>query len=269
MSANKLSVAATLFLCVFTGTFLLSRPAFPDDEVCSIVKLNGSSVWYPISLREAGSEILRGVFPDVAREIFKRLNVPVDVGDRQPWSRLQVLLENGKLDVLAGAYLTPERERLYDISSPVMKEQAVVFVRKDMPAKPQSLEDLVGLRGLAPFGASFGKKFDEYAEEKLTIQRQSFDDFAMNMRLLSEDKADYLIETVREGRRMIEELEADDVIEVLPWPASDNTLHFMFSKSSPCVSLFNDFNQELNKLIQSGELEAMVAAAVSALNESQ
>ncbi len=253
-------------LVLLAGAPLSMIEGRAEEGVCSVVRVNGSSVWYPVSLRKGGVGELRGVFPDVAREIFKRLNVPVEIGGSLPWKRLQVLLENGKLDVLAGAYLTPAREQIYDVSSPVMKEQAAVFIRKSLPGRPGSLEGLVGLRGLAPFGASFGEKFDEFAAEKLTIQRQSFDDFAMNMQLLADEKADYLIETIREGKRMIAELEAGDLVEILPWPASDNTLHFMFSRSSPCARLFGEFNRELDRLIVSGELQTLINASIEALN---
>lgn len=256
---NRLNLLLFAMGTVMTGLFQTS-PSRAEADTCSEVNLNGSGVWYPVSMREGAAGTLNGVFPDLGREILTTLNVTVTDGPDLPWKRAFVLLENGQIDVLAGAYRTREREEKYAISRPVMEEEVGVFVRKSLAHRPQSLDDLVGLRGVAPFGASYGQEFEDFAAQRLTIDRQPYDDFRTYMRLLMEDKADYLVIARQDGVKMIGETGAQDLVEAMPWPASVNTLHFLFSRASPCVALLQPFNEALEKRIHDGVLQDLIDA---------
>ncbi|GAB4535091.1 MAG: transporter substrate-binding domain-containing protein [Roseibium sp.] len=225
---------------------------------CSSATLNGSGLWHPISMRENGDGRLKGVFPELAEQIFGTLEVPLNIGPSLPWKRLQTLLENGEIDVLAGAYLTKERRQKFGVSLPVMKEDVAVFIRSSLPSRPEKLEDLVGLQGVAPFGASYGEQFDTFAASSLAIDRQPFDDLDTLMWLLVEDKADYLVIARQEGERMLENISDDGLVEMLPWPAAVNTLHFMFSKQSACISLLEAFDAELKRVLATGKVDDLI-----------
>jgi len=252
-----------IFRSVFVTAGILLPFASPlhaeeGPTACTSVQLNGSGIWYPVSMRKEGAGALKGIFPDLGREIFDGLDVPVAVGPELPWKRLLTLLEVGQIDVLAGAYLTKERAEKFGVSRPVMLEEVRVFARTDLPVKPEKLDDLVGLRGVAPFGASFGEEFDTFAADKLSIERQPADDFLTNMRLVKEKKADFLILPRQDGERMIGEAEAEGLVEMLPWPAAVNTLHYMFSRSSPCLELLDRFDAELKRKLDAGVLDGLI-----------
>jgi len=243
----------TGFLLVFVSTL----QAEEGQTACTSVQLNGSGVWYPVSLRKEDAR-LQGIFPDLGQEIFDSLEVPVTIGPELPWKRLLTLLEFGQIDVLAGAYLTDERTDKFGVSHPVMQEEVGVFVRSDLARKPEELDDLVGLRGVAPFGTSFGEEFETFAADKLSIDRQPFDDHLTNMRLLKEKKADYFVIARQDGERMILETQAEGLVERLPWPASVNTLHYLFSKKSPCLEMLDRFNEELQRRLDGGALDGLI-----------
>jgi polar amino acid transport system substrate-binding protein len=229
-----------------------------DTQTCSSVTLNGSSTWFPISLRKEEGANLSGVFPDLARQVFHQMNVATEFGTSVPWKRAFALLDNGQINVLTGAYRTRDRLDKFGASLPVMEEEVAVFVRSNLEIKPKNLDDLVGLSGLAPFGANFGEEFDEFAAGNLTIERQPFEAFATNMRLLQEEKVDYLIIARQEGERLFGKLKAGDRVEALPWSAAVNTVHFFFSKSSPCIHLLEEFNDVLSSQIRSGALDNLI-----------
>ncbi|MCK7614294.1 substrate-binding periplasmic protein [Roseibium sediminicola] len=247
------NVIFVALICLFQ-----TAQAHAGSDACSEVKLNGSGVWYPVSMRQEASGTLNGVFPDLGREILTSLHVNVAEGPDLPWNRVLVLLEKGQIDVLAGAYKTDERLKKYGVSRPVMQEEVGIFIRKSLESRPQSLKDLIGLRGVAPFGASFGEEFENFATESLSIDRQPFDDFKTYMRLLMEDKADYLVIARQDGVMMIDETGAVDLVEVLPWPAAVNTLHFLFSRATPCIALLEPFNEALTKRIDAGALKGLL-----------
>jgi len=254
---NRLELISKVVCVALIGLFQ-ATVAHADSNACSEVKLNGSGVWFPVSMREGADGALNGVFPDLGREILSSLNVSVEDGPDLPWRRVLVLLENGQIDVLAGAYKTEERSEKYGVSGPVMQEEVGIFIRKSLESRPKSLEDLIGLRGIAPFGASFGEDFEDFAAQNLSIDRQPFDDFRTYMRLLMEDKADYLVIARQDGVKMIDEADARDLVEALPWPAAVNTLHFLFSKATPCIALLEPFNEALKKRIEAGALKGLL-----------
>ena len=237
----------------------LTPASHADTDGCSRVNLNGSSVWYPVSMRQKADGGLSGVFPDLAKDVFSTLNVPLITGPDLPWKRLLTLLEHGQIDVLAGAYLTDERQVKFGVSHPVMKEDVGVFIRSSLDFRPTSLEDLAGLRGVAPFGSSFGEELESYAATALSIDRQPFDDVKTYMYLLVEEKADYLIIARQEGEMMIREAGVEGKVEVLPWPAAVNTLHFLFSRATPCIKLLKTFDEELQRRRESGQLNGLIA----------
>jgi polar amino acid transport system substrate-binding protein len=243
-------------ILVLLVAFIVPVPAASSE--CPAVRLNGSGLWYPVSLRNDEGGTLRGIFPDLAEEVFQNLGVALDTGSDLPWKRLLTLLENGQIDVLAGAYLTGEREEKFGVSLPVMREDVAVFIRSSLPSRPQSLEDLVGLQGVAPFGASFGEEFEAFAASKLMIDRQPFDELDTLMWLLIENKADYLVMARQDGESMIEDTSAHGKVEMLPWRAAVNTLHFMFSRQTPCIALLEPFNEGLQRQLNAGRLEELV-----------
>ncbi|MBN9669917.1 transporter substrate-binding domain-containing protein [Labrenzia aggregata] len=203
---------------------------------------------------------LEGVLPDLGKRIFKAFDISVEVGPAFPWKRLFVMMDNGQLDVIAGAFHTEERKEKYGFSLPVMTEEIAVFIPRAMTAKPGSLTDLAGLNGIKPFGASYGAEFDRLAAEFLSIEAPPFDDFETYMGLLIDGKADYLVMPRRYGQETIEAMDAQDHVEALSWPAAVNTLHFMFSRASPCIQLLDDFNETLDQLISAGQAESLLEA---------
>ncbi|MBO6506881.1 MAG: transporter substrate-binding domain-containing protein [Roseibium sp.] len=267
MLKEKIAKIKTILACGVMAAFTGVNAAATASETCNSVKLNGSGLWHPVSLRAAEGEPLRGIFPDLAREIFKELNIETEFGSDVPWKRSFVLLDNGSIDILTGAYRTRERFEKYGASIPVMTEEVAVFVRPDLETQPQSLEDLKDLMGLAPFGANFGEEFDEYAEKHLKIERQPFEAFATNMRLLNEGKVDYLIIARQEGERLTRYLGVEDSLKPLSWPAAVNTLHFLFSRSSPCIDLVDAFNEVLSTQISTGALDKIIQAYQSPEDE--
>lgn len=247
----------TLFLTGIMLPFVPALHAQAGQAACTSVHLNGSGDWYPVSMRkEAGA--LQGIFPDLGHEIFGSLDIPVTEGPELPWKRLLTLLEFGQIDVIAGAFLTGDRKERFGVSVPVMQEEVGIFVRSDLVSKPEKLEDLVGLRGVAPFGTSFGEGFETFASQSLSVDRQPFDDHLTDMRLLTEKKADYLVIARQDGEQMIREMQAEGLVERLPWPASVNTLHYLFSKRSPCLEMLGRFNKELQRKLDGGALDRLI-----------
>ena len=73
--------------------------------------------------------------------------------------------------MIAAVYDNPERRTYMDYSISFMKDPVSVFVLKGKAFPFRRWEDLIGKRGCTPLGESFGKDFDRFIEQKLTMER--------------------------------------------------------------------------------------------------
>lgn len=257
MSVGKYLSKALIVPCVIGLAVCCSNGSHAQQVSCDLVRLSGASDWYPVSMRADEIAPLEGILPDLARDVFFALKVPVGVAPQWPWKRTLKMLENGRTDVLAGAFWTSERAEKFALSLPVLSEEVSVFVRGGLGIVPGSLEELVGLRGMIPFGASYGEEFDMFAAEHLTIENQVFDSLSAYMQLLIDEKIDYLVAPRRDGEQLVEQMKASQKVASLGWPAVVNTVHYLFSRASPCIELLDAFNEELRRQLAEGSLERL------------
>lgn len=76
--------------------------------------------------------------------------------------------------MIAGAFLTPERAEYLEFCKPnYTTVDQVIIVAKGKMFQFGKWEDLIGLKGVAIVGDSFGKEFDEFMAEKLDVVRGS------------------------------------------------------------------------------------------------
>ncbi|QDG78115.1 transporter substrate-binding domain-containing protein [Labrenzia sp. PHM005] len=232
------------FLVIFFFAFTMSSYAAP---ACQVLRVNGANEWQPISWRSEDQTELKGIFPEITSSVLQDLSVETEYGPDLPWNRLFALLENGAIDVLAGAFATDERTEKFKLSLPVVQDHVGVFVRANLVAKPERLEDLVGLSGRAPFGTDLGPAGNEFAAENLFIDNEPRDNLAEDLKMLADERIDYIFMSRSFGRKAVKAAQLDGVIVDLPWSAASKPVHFMFSKKSPCLDLLVQFDTAIEK----------------------
>lgn len=257
MALKGWGAKALIAFCALGLSFSICVRSYAQSKTCDVVRLSGARDWFPISMRVDEISPLQGILPDLARDVFFALKLPVAVAPDWPWRRAFMMLESGQSDVLAGAYRSADRLEKFGYSIPVMAEEVAIFMRSGRKDVPGSLEDLVGLRGMIPFGASFGEEFDSFAVDNLSLERLPVDGLTTHVQMLIDEKIDYLVAPRRDGEWFINQMEAADKVVALPWPAAVNTVHFLFSKASPCIRLLEAFNVELGRQIEGGILDRL------------
>ncbi|WP_419905154.1 substrate-binding periplasmic protein [Kiloniella sp.] len=251
----RLSVCTILFLL---GSFFWMMPSvvFADGRSCTSVRINGSSEWYPVSMYSEDTKKFHGLAIGVAREVFRRLKIPVTVEPKLPWKRMLKQLRNGDFDLLLGGYWTQERALIYSYSDPILKDEIAVFVRKGEEFPLVELADLIGRVGLRPLGGSYGEKFDRYAKIYLSFHEVPED---LSITLLGAGRADYAVLGRYDGVHQLRETGELDRIVDLPWPVASNDVHFMLSNLSPCTNLLEDINKVIRDLHEEGFIQELEA----------
>lgn len=244
------------FLVAYSVVLFAGGPAYAS---CDVLKVNGANEWRPFSWRTPDLGEMKGIFPAITHSVSEQAPVRSEYGPDLPWNRLFALLEHGSIDVLAGAYLSEERLSKFELSNPVHEDEVTVFIRTGMKTKPRDLNSLIGLRGRAPYGVHLGEDNNKFAADNLIIDSQSLDDIAADLEMLKDGRFDYIMMSRSYGKKAVSTFGFDGQIQDVPWTAARRSVHFMFSRKSPCVDLLPKFNAVIEEQLQAGILDAYQA----------
>ncbi|MFD2205612.1 substrate-binding periplasmic protein [Kiloniella antarctica] len=257
MVRKRISKCTVLVLFVyFVSLCMMESIALSDDKACTSIRINGASDWYPVLMHSKDTNKHHGIAMDVAREVFRRLDVPISDEPLVPWKRMIRQLNKGELDILLGAYWTQKRSSIYGYTEPLIKDEVAVFVRKGEEFSLNKLEDLIGFVGLRPMGGSYGEEFDLFAKKSLVIHGVKEDG---TLELLLSGRANYAVLGRYDGIADLREMGSLERITDLPWPVASNNVHFMMSRLSPCYYLLDDINRVIRDLHKEKFIEQLEA----------
>lgn len=238
---NKIILFAILIFSPIAGS-----------QNCTTVKANGPVGWVPIVYRDANQN-LTGIAVDVAKKVSDSLKIDLEIQPHIPWKRQLKKLQKGSLDMLVAAYRSEEREHLYKFSIPFLEEKVKVFTHHQRQFSFNQWEDLTGKLGLRPRGGTYGSKFDRFAKENLDFIE--FSDKQKSLDLLYSGRADYLVLAANDGLLSAKKFGYQNKVVPLEQTIVEISVHFLFSKNSPCKNLIDKINTELTSIISSEEIE--------------
>lgn len=207
--------------------------------------VSGNSDSPPISWEKRDN--LLGVGPELAKKILTELKVPFTLTNAGNWQQVQDKAKNGTVDMIVAAYDNTERRTYMDYSIPYLDSPVVIVVRKGNQFPFSSWKSLVGKKGVAHKGESFGEKFDAFIKSDLDV---SFLPYERAFQMLAENTADYLVIDLYPAIIYSKLLNAEDKIEFLKKPVSVQHYHITISKKSPYLKLLPEINKKLSKLTQ-------------------
>lgn len=212
-------------------------------------------VYPPISWSD-GKQI-RGLAPSVVNELFARLGYEVEMVELDNWNRCILDAAEGRVDVVL-AYRTAERERGLVFSTvPVLHEEVAVFINRQHPVKIDRLEDLAHYRGGFLFGESYGEVFDRFVAEHQNIERVS--DSRQNFGKLIRGRIDFIVSERRTGQMQVDTLPGAQNIVALRNSFGVDYLRVAVSRRSPLASRMLDINAQLQRMIDSGQVDRLLA----------
>lgn len=209
--------------------------------------VGGAENWYPII--EWNEDKPHGIAISRLEEFSIQNNFSFNFGPKLIWVRVLQALKSGKLDIIAGAYYTSDREQLFNYSKPFYTETIHAFYANSSPFNIKSREDLMGYYGLRPLGGSYGEEFDEFAKTHLTVEENA--QVKVMFKMIVAGRADYLILAKNHGLKVIQDMQLTEQVAMSKTPIADISVHYLFNKSSHCNSLRDDLNDFLTGRINS------------------
>lgn len=219
---------------------------------CSTMSVGGADGWEPISYIDADGRQV-GVAIDILRRYSAQTGTHLSLQLEIPWTRALQMLEQGELDVIAGAYFTTERDKMFHYSTAFASDDIMVFQRHDNLFDVEELQDLIGYTGARPQGGSYGDKLDRYAQDNLDMIFSPTGNKIFN--ILLNGRVDYVMLGRYDGLSNLYRDKLTDKIKAVEPPLVRNEVLFLFSRSSPCVRDIANINLLIEALDEDGTLE--------------
>lgn len=226
--AAKLSVALSL---------VLAAPlTLAANGLCERVVATGNPQYPPILWVDPEDDSrLIGAGAELLKIALAKSNVELEMLNVGPWSRAQEEVRSGRVDMLAGAFLTRQRLAHMDYIHPAYAEvPSVIFVRANGIFSYSGWEDLRGKVGSTVLNNSFGNSFDRFAEENLTIE--TVPSIQQSFQKLLRGRADYVIYERYQGLALAQQMGLADQIDILDGSLMNEQLYFTLSHNSACNS---------------------------------
>ncbi|MCE5362993.1 substrate-binding periplasmic protein [Pseudomonas anguilliseptica] len=201
---------------------------------CERLVATGNPEYPPYLWRDPQNpQQLIGANADLLQHLAKELGVVVDIIYTGPWSRAQDEVRTGRVDLIAGAFLTLPRLDVMDYVHPAFYSTPnVVWVHRGAEFPYAGWDDLRGRTGDTLVNNSFGQQFDAFAKENLTLEGVSSLTQAFQKLLLG--RTDYVLYERYPGQALADSLGMQDDLLVLDPPISSEGLYLTLSHNSSC-----------------------------------
>ena len=233
---------------------LLALYAHAQSSQCSVLVASGNPEYPPFLWRDpAQPERLVGASAELLEQLGKSMGVSIRVRYTGSWARAQEEARLGRVDLLAGAFLTPEREAIMDYIRPAfLSTDNVVWVHKGEGFPYARWEDLRGHKGGTLVNNSFGAAFDDFAEQQLTLEEVPI--VAQAFQKLALGRTDYVLYERFPGLATAARLGLQQRLQPLEPPISSEGLYLTLAHASPCYGpeLRGQLQEKMTELIAAG-----------------
>jgi polar amino acid transport system substrate-binding protein len=249
-------LACTIFLCSVFFTFQSVMASQP-------LMVTGNPEAPPIVWEK--QDKLIGVGPEIATRVLNKLQIPFTIKPTGSWAQVQENAKNGAIDLVVSAYDNAERRQYMDYSIPYLQSPVVIVVKRGKSFPFKAWKDLIGKKGVANTGESFGEEFDTFIKEKLDV---TYTPYERAFKMMELDSADYLIVDLYPAIIYSKMLNVEDRVEFLDAPATTQFFHMTISKKSPYVKLMPKINAVMKEMKKNGEFNKLVKEQYNKWNKT-
>lgn len=219
--------------CLLLLILLLPVAAMAADD-CRHLTATGNPEYPPYLWRDPDNPaLLIGANVDLLQHVARQLGIDIAVVYSGPWSRAQEQVRNGRIDLLAGLFITQTREQTMDFIKPAfLSTDSMVWVRRDDGFAYVKWDDLKGRSGGTLVNNSHGQAFDDFASANLNLEavpsaHQAFEK-------LLHKRNDYVLFERYPGMALARTLGVEHKLQMLEPPVSAEGLYLAVSHNAPC-----------------------------------
>ena len=245
----------TKFLLILAGVFLLIQPSLARP---SLVKLC-SDPSAPMILGEIGKESQGGFSSETLKEVFKRMNIKLELPLR-PWKQCLKLVEHGKMDGLQTCIYSKNRMGYLSVTDPWIIGGGVWYYMKNK--FPQgfewnSYEDFKGYKIVGIAGSYYGKEFVD-AQERGVFKFHAVKNIKTLIKVFSAGLHDFTLELNITGDHMLNSAGLKGQYASPSKPLFVNAQRICIGKKSALHELIPEINDKLSELKAEGIINDIV-----------
>lgn len=239
------------------GALMILTPfsAGAAGGACERIVVTGNAEYPPLLwVNPDDPSRLTGAAVELLEEALKPAGIHVDALHVGSWEQAREEVRSGRVDMLAGSFLSPERLAEADyVHPPFMEVPSVIFVRRGDAFAYSGWDDLRGRQGVSLATSSFGAAFDTFASDHLQISTASSIGQAFDQ--LLEGSADYLIHQRHQGLALAAQRNVLDRLDILEGSLINEQLYYSLSHHSACNSplLRGALAQGMYRMVRQGE----------------
>lgn len=237
------------------GVVLTLAGTVAASGTCERIVVTGDPEYPPVLWTDPeDSTRLTGAAIELLERALEGSDVKVEALKVDSFSAAEDEVRSGRIDMLAGVFLTPDRLGYMDFVHPAYLEvPSVLFVKRGESFAYSGWDDLRERPGATVTGARFGGAFDTYARENLNLRQEATLEQAFQ-RLLS-GGAEYVVFQRHQGLALAEQLGVADQLDILDGSVMNERLYFAVSHNSACNSpaLRAALARGMHRLTQEGE----------------
>lgn len=200
--------------------------------------------------------VIDGAGPALVKRIFNDLGINVAVRHTGTWDEVQAQARTGEVDVLVAAYKTAAREEYMLYSDAYTTDPVAIYVKAGQAFPFASWNELIGKRGVAMVGDSYGQTFDDFAVANLELTRVTT--VAAAYAMVASGQADYLLYALYSGDDYLENSGQAAAFEHLPTFVNEEPFYITISKESPFVQYLDEINDAIARLKADGTIDALI-----------
>lgn len=204
--------------------------------VCERIVVTGNPQYPPILwVNPDDDKYLVGAAVELLEMALEGTGVKAEVLNVGPWSRAQEEVRSGRVDMLAGAFLTRERLGHMDyIYPPYAEVPSVIFVKSDEVFPYSGWDDLRDKTGSTLLNNSYGMAFDTFSRDHLRMEKVS--SIEQSFQTLLRGRVDYVIYERYQGLAVAQQLGIENQLEILDGSVINEQLYYTLSHNSACNS---------------------------------
>ena len=216
----------------------------------------------PFSMQLANGEV-GGLDIDLNRAVLAQLGCRTRLV-KQPWARALKDLEQGRLDILPGAFRNPEREVYAYFSGKVLApSRNILFMHRDALARwpVNSLLELqdTSFRLGAQINVAYGEDYQQLMRQPAFASRVSFNSSRQNLwRMLDKRRIDGLIADENSGAYELQQLGLGERIKATAVVVSSEAAEVAFSKQTVTPEFVQRYADVVQQLVADGSYARIV-----------
>lgn len=223
-------------LSVFSALSMIPPIALGAAPLCERIVATGNSQYPPILWVDPEDDTrLIGAGAELLEKVLAQSDIKLEMLNVGPWSRAQEEVRSGRVDMLAGAFLTRPRLGQMDYIHPAYAEvPSVIFVRADGIFPYSGWDDLRGKVGSTVLNNSFGNAFDRFSADFLDMQ--TVPSIEQSFQKLLRGRADYVIYERHQGLALAQQMGITDDLDIIDGSLMNEHLYLTLSHNSACNS---------------------------------